>query len=376
MKCDEAKPSCQKCVKTGRTCDGYDSPFRHVTGPPLPAKAPGKATKSYFKLDTTSKAPSEADAEEVDLLNRYFSTKTLFNVPLDCNDEARQVLEASATDPHVRHALASLRALRGDLETSGDVYVSIEQTTPKNDRALEQYCTSLAGVASNLAAPSPTPYHVRSTLLCCQLFISIEQVRGHFAVMAQHIIAGLEILRENRPRPFLTVSKQLVRVNQGAVPLLDVFVIKLFAVPCKFADASAAAKGNTLQPRDGNHRVISPDVRAGLTKTAASTLQFLEDVAGVQSAEEAVTLLVRRAALLQSLEEWLSNLEKIHPREDPRLELLSVSFMRLFQLALGIILSGTLVDSDDADIRAKGEQLQSRAAVIDERVKLYHMNIR
>lgn len=324
-----------------------------------------------FKLDFTSKTPAEADAEEVDLLNRYFSIKTLFNVQLDCRDEARQVLEASATDPHVRHALASLRALRGDLETSRDVEAAIAQTTPSSRRALEQYCTSLAGVASNLE--SSNPYQVRSTLLCCQLFISIEQVRGNFGTMAQHICAGLEILRENNPRPKLTASKQqLVAPSQCAVPLLDVFIIKLFATPCKFADASTGPKEDVQGASD--YRAISPDVRAGLTKTASSTLQFLETVAGVTSIDEATRLLVQREALLQDLESWLAGLEKMHTETNPQLELLSVSFMRLFYLALGIILLGTLTDGG-VEIRAKSEELQSRAAVIGERVKLYRMRI-
>ena len=26
MKCDEAKPACQKCITTGRVCDGYPNP--------------------------------------------------------------------------------------------------------------------------------------------------------------------------------------------------------------------------------------------------------------------------------------------------------------------------------------------------------------
>ena len=26
MKCDEAKPACQKCISTGRICDGYPNP--------------------------------------------------------------------------------------------------------------------------------------------------------------------------------------------------------------------------------------------------------------------------------------------------------------------------------------------------------------
>ena len=42
IKCDEARPACERCLSTGRTCDGYPSVFRAVTvgGAPPAALAP------------------------------------------------------------------------------------------------------------------------------------------------------------------------------------------------------------------------------------------------------------------------------------------------------------------------------------------------
>lgn len=54
----------------------------------------------------------------------------MFDVELGCDNEARQILQASLTNTPVRHAVMSLRTLREDLETSGDGPTSVVRQTP------------------------------------------------------------------------------------------------------------------------------------------------------------------------------------------------------------------------------------------------------
>lgn len=162
IKCDEHRPACQKCSKTGRTCDGYETPFRIVTIQPI---------KNVY--DGSFKSGVDAiDPRDIDLLNRYFSTKTLFNVKLGCDEKAKQVRQASFTDPALRHAISSLRVLREDLEVSGNDPLSGQ--TSIYDYGLEEYGLALRGVASNLSTSSF--FALKSALMCCQVFFSIEQV--------------------------------------------------------------------------------------------------------------------------------------------------------------------------------------------------------
>ncbi|QKX57630.1 uncharacterized protein TRUGW13939_04748 [Talaromyces rugulosus] len=370
IKCDENKPFCQKCVNTGRSCDGYESPFRFVTN---------SAHGSDLKSDVTLQP--EIATEDIDLLNHCFSTKTLFDVKLACDEEARQVLQASLTDPPIRHAVLSLRALREDLETSGDGPASPAQLTPSYHYGLQQYSMALGALASNLSSPSSNG--LKSALLCCQILISIEQVRKNYAAMAQHIVHGLSIMHQYRARPGFVTANKLVPTQHDQLPSLDIFIIKLFAAPCKFAEplVTTDVSGTMLpaclvsshqQPRD--LRTIAPDMRTELTRIAASTLEFLEKVSQVKSVGVALQLLSEKAALLNSLESWFINLELVQTKIGyPSTEPISVSFLRFFHLILKIVLLGALDSSPDlyTELRTEHDRLQSVANNVGERVKTY-----
>ena len=308
----------------------------------------------------------------------------MLDVKLGCDKEARQVLQASLTDSPIRYAVLSLRALRENLERSGDVTASVVQQTPSYDYGLQQYCMALGGLASNLSSPGSNG--LTSALLCCQIFISIEQVRGNYAAMAQHIIRGLRIMHECRARPYFLAANNFVPAHHDQLPFLDVFSIKLFAAPCKFADPPATAdiSGTPVsvclvsphqQPIESRDlRTIAPNMRTELTRIAASTLEFLGKVSQVESVENALRLLSEKAALLDSLETWLLNLELVQTEiRTPGPELLSVSFMRFFHLIVKVVLLGVLDSSPDryAELRTENDRLQSVANNVGERVKAY-----
>ncbi|CAJ2513210.1 Uu.00g013290.m01.CDS01 [Anthostomella pinea] len=386
VKCDENKPSCQRCVGTGRTCDGYESPFRLFASQPPPindAHAGGiKSGASSHRIRPTS---TEITPEDIDLLSRCFSTKTIFDVNIGCDDEARHVLQASLTDPPIRHAVLSLRALREHLETSGNLSPSVAQQTPGYDYGLQEYCMALGGLASNLSCPGSDG--LKSALLCCQIFVSIEQVRGNYAAMAQHIVRGLGIMHQYRARPSLHATNELLPAHDVQLPFVDVFLIKLFAAPCKFAELPARTDTNEMtmsacpmstqqQPGESRQlRSIAPDMRTELTRIASSTLEFLEKVSRVTSAGSALQLLSDKASLLDSLGSWLADLELVHKKMNPAgSEPLSVSFMRLFYQILIIVLLGALDSSADldAELRTENGRLQDVASIVGERVQAYY----
>lgn len=296
----------------------------------------------------------------------------MFDIKLGCDKEARQVLQASLTNPPIRHALLSLRALREDLETSGD-----SQQTPSYHYGIQQYTTALSRLASNLSCPGSN--ELRSALLCCQIFISIEQLRKDYAAMAQHIVRGLSIMHEYRARPgFLAVNK-LVPAHHYQLPLLDVFIIKMFAAPCKFAEPPATAEGSGTPPHQlpvesCDLRTIAPDMGTELTRVSALTLEFLDRVVQVETEEIALQLLSEKAALLDSLESWLINLELVQTQVQPSgPEPISVSFLRLFHLILKIVLLGALDFSPDiyAKLQTENDRLRTVANNVGERLRTY-----
>ena len=372
VKCDENKPFCKKCVSTGRTCDGYESSFRAFASQPI-NNAYADGIKSDIGLQPTL---IEVTPQDIDLLSRHFSIKTMFDVNLGCDQEARQVLQASLTDPPIRHALLSLRTLREDVEKFGD-----GQQASGYHYGLQQYTTALGDLASNLSSAGPNG--LKSALLCCQIFMSIEQVRKNFAGMAQHIIRGLNIMHEYRVRPSFIAPNKLVPANHDQLPLLDVFVIKMFAAPCKFTTPPAAFEATgTLphqQPAESRDlRTIAPEMRTELTRISALTLEFLDRVSQIKTEEIVLQLLSEKAALLDSLEKWLINLELVQTKA--RLsgpEPVSVSFQRLFYLILKIILLGALDFSQDvyAELQTENDRLQAVANNVGERVSAYRYRV-
>jgi hypothetical protein len=309
-------------------------------------------------------------------LNRYFSTKTIFDVELSCNEEAEQVLEASLTNDSIRHALLSLRALRGNLESkkAGDGFETDEQQRLSYNFGLQQYSKALTSLACNLAYPSPDS--LKSALLCCQVLISVEQVRGNFSAMGLHIIRGLSILHEYRARPYLTTDG-LMPARHTGLPSLDIFIIKLFAAPCKFTEQQPSGSSSIMTPPTETHdRKLAPNMRAELTKVATSTIALLERVTKTHSEEDTHSLLSERRSLLDGLDSWLGALETLQKETLPgEPESISDNFLRILYLILKIILLGTLETSPDLDARLRedSKQLQELANLVNERLKDYDM---
>ncbi|KAH7346495.1 hypothetical protein BKA65DRAFT_278100 [Rhexocercosporidium sp. MPI-PUGE-AT-0058] len=383
IKCDEDKPFCKKCVLTGRTCDGYQNPFKNFTSEAINLTHTS-GIDSGVPSKPVVKTGSQNIGIDIDILNRYFSTKTMFDVDLGCTEEARQILQASLTDLSIGHAVLSLTALREDLETSGDGPESLAQPTPSFHSGVQHYSMALGGLASNLSSSSSKG--LKSALLCCQIFISIEQVQKNYTAMAQHIIRGLRIMHEYRARPSFVAANNFVLAHHAQLPLLDVFIIKLFAAPCKFADrpsttdvhetmSSACPISSDQQPvESGDFRVLAPDTRTHLTRIATSVLEFLDKVSHVKSRENAIQLLSNKVALLEALESWLISLEHLQKESGSKHhELISVSFLRLFHLILKIVLLGALDSSPGiyAELQTENDRLQSLANTVGERVRTY-----
>ncbi|KAL0935767.1 uncharacterized protein CTRU02_210358 [Colletotrichum truncatum] len=400
VKCDESKPFCQKCVDTGRTCDGYESPFRLVSTNTAPnnTRAGGRksvATRFQPIQSVLELTEIEITPQDIDLLARYFSTKTMFDVKLGCNEEARQILQASLTDAPIRHAVSSLKTLREHLEASTNIVSPVVRRTPNHsyDYGLQQYCVALGGLASRLSSLGSGG--LRSALLCCQTFISIEQVRGNFAAMAQHMVQGLSIMRDYRLRPRFAASDAAVKFEPAhyrQMPLIDIFIVKLFAAPCKFADLPPTTTSGTdetmaavlttppqIQPLESSKlrlRTIAPDMATGLTRIAVTTLKFLDRVSDVASGTDALQLLSEKANLLESLESWHIGLDiDLSDAKPHQSEPLSVSFLRFHHQILKIVLLGALYSSpgDDAEIQAGVDQLHRIAGFVEEGSRAYRM---
>ncbi|PVI05431.1 hypothetical protein DM02DRAFT_99661 [Periconia macrospinosa] len=387
IKCDEGKPSCQKCLTTGRTCDGYESPFKPFVNQ-IPKQAQGGSVIASMGLSSVRSGSVEITPRDIELLNHYFPIKTFYGTQIFCEEAAKQILQAGLTDPTVRHAISSLQALCNDLEASTKGAASIQEATPNYQYGLEQYSRALRGLASNLANPSSL--ELKSALYCCPILIGIEQARRNYAAMGHHIVGGLKIMREHQVRPFFASPGTLVPTMPDQLPYLDVFIIRLFAAPCKYADSPTpthvfgvtAPLSESQQKPDmlSDFRTIAPNMRTELLNIGTSIIHLLGKVSQIQSSEAALQLLSDKADLLVSLESWLTNLDAIHKELGSQLEPVPVHFMRFFHQTMKVVLMGTLHVESSPDFQSKlqleNERLQTIANTVDEKVKNFVFSIK
>lgn len=335
---------------------------------------PASSTNALTTKPPRPKTKTIAD-KEVQRLNKDFSTKTLFhNVALNCANEAQQILQTSLTDPNVRQAVTSLRTLRQSIETSNDVTAG-DTPGPGYDVGIRLYCTALGGLASKLSSTTIEESEAKSALLCCEMFISIEQSRGNFAAMAQHIIGGLRILHEHRVRPGFSDETALKRKLEPPkwkdLPLVDVFVIKLFSAPCKYVDLATAGvdvKAMLSEPSSKHHpRKLVPNMKSQLTRIGARVIEFLDKVSNIQSEDAASEMLEEKKSLLAALDVWIADTDSVEAQMQPSgTELLSLDFARFLQTILRIVVLSALDSSTELYNRMEAQlnQIQHIATVV------------
>lgn len=233
VKCDEAKPCCERCTSTGRTCDGYKVP-------PPPKK---RARQSKYSIvpdcdkarRVTPRENLEVDSELLMLLvktppdvsSRSSPITTLLSDITGDRDERRcfqyfrhqavdnisgyfelafwdhLVLQASYTEPCVRYALLALSSLHESYET-----ISLEPQSSAGEKAktlrrlaLKQYTRAVRLLANNLSTEQP-PLQV--ILISCLIFIWIEFLQDNLETGLGHLKSGLQLLNElrNSPHPY------------------------------------------------------------------------------------------------------------------------------------------------------------------------------
>lgn len=193
VKCDELKPSCNRCTSTGRKCDGYNT---------LPA---GKTFSSILnKTSDTGKTSS--------ILVRTFGS------PLGCVEEQenlhffqtyaavelcgyfassfwlREILQAAQTQPAIRYGITALGAMHRRY-VSGDSSSVPEDTSDKQLRfALQQ---SNYAIQELLKKPTNrSKADMIAVMTCCILFNSLSCLQGHQQDALNHLRSGIKLLNE------------------------------------------------------------------------------------------------------------------------------------------------------------------------------------
>ncbi|KAB8297250.1 hypothetical protein EYC80_002617 [Monilinia laxa] len=188
VKCDETKPSCQRCVSTGRRCDGYATDPKRLSPEVqsvleiqrIPTLLPGTVEErrgfQYFASNTATE------------LSGYF----------DSSFWEHLILQASVAEPSLRHAIVGLGTLHENFSDRRlDLATKCDAARSGFGFATDQYSKAISHLRRSLAAGRQKPL---TSLMSCILFVCFDSLRGHFSSAIMHLQSGLRILHNSRLR--------------------------------------------------------------------------------------------------------------------------------------------------------------------------------
>jgi hypothetical protein len=192
VKCDEAKPSCQRCLNTGRKCDGYSSDVLIST----------KDTKNTLDLIKRISVHIPGNAEEKRGFHFFVqNTAAELSGYYDSSFWESLILAASTQEPSLRHAVIAIGALHEDFShkrlISSTPSPRSRPTTDEYDTdfALGQYTKAIGALRRSLSSGKQEPL---TALMSCILFVCFDSLRGWFESAMVHLQSGLRILRDMR----------------------------------------------------------------------------------------------------------------------------------------------------------------------------------
>lgn len=247
-------------------------------------------------------------AQDITALAARFTNKP---VPRGYEQEARATLEASQSEPAVRHALASLRSLYKTLEDHGHEFPHGRLAVPTVYHGLQEYHNAIVNLTDKLSVMDRRSCEV--ALVCCRLFISIGTMQRDYVSVAEHYIRGMRIMHEAATRPYLDARGNVIPTQNGEFPKIDEFMIKIFMSPDRLSPACTAAIRALPSHRKLTQRewmrvaqLARCEVRAARLKSrlliiSELCLQHFDNVARLRPGADAGRVVVEREVLLKML---------------------------------------------------------------------------
>ncbi|KAK1750435.1 hypothetical protein QBC47DRAFT_418189 [Echria macrotheca] len=182
VKCDETKPRCHRCTRSGRPCGGYPAP--EARSSPETAGSPLLGV-----IQTTSGLfGSTAEKRSFQFFQQHAS-KSLGG-PFHLAFWGREVMQAALHDPPIRHLVVALGAAYEDFESSGTAAgTGSELALQQANRAIHLMTTSLTQDSS-----AETTHRLLTASI---LFIQLASMRGHMAEATQHIRSAVKVLLDH-----------------------------------------------------------------------------------------------------------------------------------------------------------------------------------
>lgn len=198
MKCDEAKPACQRCTRFGTECDGYGAiqgRRKPITGETKDLRRKATGAQGLAIQAAISVYP-ETGSEDRHYF-QYFREETITELCAGYDEPLwnRILLQACHEAPFIQHITLSIAAL-GRAERAKQAKDSLGESIAHERYALRKYSTSLPEVRRYLAsAKNPEP---RMLLLVGILIYLFEFQQGNKESAIQQLRSTVALFRNMR----------------------------------------------------------------------------------------------------------------------------------------------------------------------------------
>ena len=207
MKCDETKPECNRCVKFGWKCDGYEETRTRSSRPGNLGRRlllPNIQAGSLFSSVPKDISKCSFDNEGQRFFFTYYCQKTAHELSgtFETLIWNKLLLQASDDQSFIRYGLVVIGALsrsmkigiaRNTLDDEKLLAPEFDTEWIKDECLLFHYNKFLR--ASRMAL-SERAYDKRLALIVCLMVICIERLQWRLFTAVQHIRSGMDLLDE------------------------------------------------------------------------------------------------------------------------------------------------------------------------------------
>ncbi|TVY94046.1 hypothetical protein LAWI1_G001005 [Lachnellula willkommii] len=196
VKCDQGWPACDRCISTGRVCDGYgiwggggNAYCDRITHP----KVLARSTPMRHPIPSSVGVPNITPEEQGYL--EWFLRRSVVKLPGIFGSEfwGTLVLQTSSNEPAVFHAVLALSAVhKRDVFESEMPRRRYDILDEQEQFALRQYTKAVGGLKPYFSAQIKES--LRTTLIACLVFVSLEFLHGHYKTGNIHLHYGLKLV--------------------------------------------------------------------------------------------------------------------------------------------------------------------------------------
>ncbi|KAI6085910.1 hypothetical protein F4821DRAFT_141285 [Hypoxylon rubiginosum] len=386
VKCDERKPLCLRCEKSGHLCAGYEDASAAKRGketPPAAASAISKRNaiirpKSLqpcrvidvmqpSSLGVTlpaSLTPSYLDSSDAPFFER-FSSQIIKDIASWCTANIwKGILCQVMRDECIQHASLALAAMLLAVEKSSDsnCLSSVPLTQYAEGRAALRHYMKAISLCRQRLLDGITKDTIRSNLICTFLFAMIEVLQGNMSTVDRIMVNGSLLIRDaiNAKAPTLVWDEELEDLKEGFDGMTIMWGLCPFFHGQKEIYTVVKSKGPYLEIPDKDAPLF--DIRQCWSTFQNDLGLFVMSVrcGKVVSSQHMSSVISEKSMYMAQLRKWMPLIDTLLEREKAASAFYQLSMMKASALTHIIFLSCFL---DRSDI-SYDSQLQSFIEVL------------